>query len=43
MNSEYIKYFLHPVIVRKMEVEAGPEDQENMLDNEDQQTNKLTP
>jgi len=43
MNSEYIKYFLQPVKVRKMDVEAGTEDQEFMLDNEDQQTNKLTP
>jgi hypothetical protein len=36
MNSAYIKYFLQTVKVRKMDVEAGPEDQEFMLDNEDQ-------
>jgi hypothetical protein len=45
MNSAYIKYFLQKVKVRKMDVEAGPEDshQQSILDSEDQQPTKLTP
>jgi hypothetical protein len=44
MKSAYIKYFLQRVKVRKIDVEAGPEEQQqSMMNSEVQLPTKLTP
>ena len=44
MNSAYIQYFLHRVKVRKNDVEAGPEEQQqSMMNSEVLLPTKLTP
>jgi len=44
MKSAYIKYFLQRVKVRKIDVEAGPEEQQqSMMNSEVHPPTKLTP
>jgi ribosomal protein S3AE len=44
MNSAYIQYFLQRVKVRKIDVETGPEEQQqSMMNSEVQPPTKLTP